>query len=286
MSTRPSLAIYLFGAPRIEVNGRSVHLSTRKATALLAYLAVSDTWSSRDTLIGLLWAELPQQRAKAALRSALSVARQALDGCWLQTENDQIRLEPGYTCDVQQFRQSLKTNPDQAVTLYQGEFMAGFYLRQQASDSFDDWKRRQDEDLRHELDMTLAQLAAAYAQRGEWETAVAHTRRRLQLDPLHEPAHQQLIELYLAANQPAAALRHYEKLSELLDAELGVTPAPEIERLLQRLPAPGTAAAPPRTNLPTHDAHTPFIGRAAELAHIEQQLQDAGCRLLTITGAG
>ncbi|MCA9976054.1 MAG: hypothetical protein KC413_09910, partial [Anaerolineales bacterium] len=114
----------------------------------------------------------------------------------------------------------------------------------------------------------------------------AHTRRHWQLDPLHEPAHQQLIELYLAANQPAAALRHYEKLSELLDAELGVTPAPEIERLLQRLPAPGTAAAPPRTNLPTHDAHTPFIGRAAELAHIEQQLQDAGCRLLTITGAG
>ena len=35
------LALYLLGQPRVELNGEELHIGRRKATALLAYLAVT-----------------------------------------------------------------------------------------------------------------------------------------------------------------------------------------------------------------------------------------------------
>lgn len=53
------LGLYLFGAPRIELDDETVHLGRRKAVALLAYLAVAGTGPggrahSRDALATLL----------------------------------------------------------------------------------------------------------------------------------------------------------------------------------------------------------------------------------------
>ncbi len=35
------LSIYLLGSPRVECNGKSIDLDTRKASALIAYLAIT-----------------------------------------------------------------------------------------------------------------------------------------------------------------------------------------------------------------------------------------------------
>lgn len=290
MSTRSSLAIYLFGSPRIEQNGRFVQFNTRKATALLAYLAVTPTWCQRDTLTGLLWPELPQSRAKAALRSTLSVIKKELGDAWLLVVGDQVCLESGYMCDVSQFRQFVTQTTTaaltQAVALYQNDFMAGFYLRDSAR--FDEWRLLQDESLHRDMDAALDQLVTDHVQQQQWETAVTYARRRLQIDPLHEPAHQQILQVYLTTNQRTAALRHYQQLRDLLAEELGTTPSTKIKALMQRIQSPFAAANPTpfRTNLPNHYPLTPFVGRQVEIAHIQQHLQNATCRLLTITGAG
>ena len=47
------LTIALLGAPQIEVDHKPIEVDTRKATALLAYLAVSGAVQSRDTLAAL-----------------------------------------------------------------------------------------------------------------------------------------------------------------------------------------------------------------------------------------
>jgi len=44
------LTLYLFGPPRLEMDGNPIHLPRRKALALLAYLAVSGQEHSRDRL--------------------------------------------------------------------------------------------------------------------------------------------------------------------------------------------------------------------------------------------
>ena len=49
----------------------------------------------------------------------------------------------------------------------------------------------------------------------------ACARRWLALDPLHEPAHRQLMSLYEISGQRAAALRQYETCRQTLSDELG-----------------------------------------------------------------
>lgn len=55
-----NLRLHLFGAPRIERDGQIVHVDTRKAIALIAYLVGQGGYQSRDTLGALLWAESDQ----------------------------------------------------------------------------------------------------------------------------------------------------------------------------------------------------------------------------------
>jgi DNA-binding SARP family transcriptional activator len=64
--------LLLLGAPHIERDGMPVAVDTRKAIALLAYLALVPQRHSRDALAGLLWPDYSQSNARAALRRTLS----------------------------------------------------------------------------------------------------------------------------------------------------------------------------------------------------------------------
>ena len=59
------LTLYLLGPPRLELDGAPVHISRRKAIALLAYLAVSGQPHSRDSIGDLTVArKRPEQRPR------------------------------------------------------------------------------------------------------------------------------------------------------------------------------------------------------------------------------
>ena len=75
-----TLRIDVLGTPRIEVDGEPLGVDTRKATALLAYLAVTGGVHGRDLLVDLLWPDAEPDRGRAALRRTLSTLRSALGG--------------------------------------------------------------------------------------------------------------------------------------------------------------------------------------------------------------
>ncbi|MFL5663576.1 MAG: SARP family transcriptional regulator, partial [Ktedonobacteraceae bacterium] len=77
------LALFLLGPPRIEREGLSITVDTRKAIALIAYLAITRQRHSRDALATLLWPEYDQTNARGALRRTLSTLNKALAGDWL-----------------------------------------------------------------------------------------------------------------------------------------------------------------------------------------------------------
>jgi DNA-binding SARP family transcriptional activator len=58
------LGLFLFGHPRLEQDGQTVELKSRKGLALLAYLAASGPSATRDTLATLLWPDNDQNRAR------------------------------------------------------------------------------------------------------------------------------------------------------------------------------------------------------------------------------
>jgi len=70
--------VMLLGPPRVERDGAAVAFDTRKAVALLAYLAVVQRPTSREGLAALLWPESDGTDARNALRRTLSVLRSGL----------------------------------------------------------------------------------------------------------------------------------------------------------------------------------------------------------------
>jgi DNA-binding SARP family transcriptional activator len=227
----PELRVLLLGAPQASVGRTAVETDTRKAMALLAYLAVSEQPQRRATLAALLWPDTDEQKARGALRRTLSVLRTALGDRWLDAEGETIDLQrTGVRVDVADFRRAFRENRlADAVALYRGDFMQGFSLRD--SPEFDDWQAAQSDALRSEYAGALAQLSAAAEREGDLAAAIAHAKRRLGLDPFHEPAHRDLMRLYARSGDRGAALRQFREASLLLDKELGVAPVAETRAL-------------------------------------------------------
>lgn len=307
-----ALKLSLLGPPQLERDGATVPISTRKAMALLAYLAVTEQAHSREALATLFWPEYDQARAFANLRRTLWLLNQAIGKEWLEidAETARLRCEAGLWLDVACFRDHLAacsvgwqansgTSPAcltalaEAAALYRDDFMAGFTLPD--SPGFDEWQFFEREGLRAELASALQRLVRHHTTQEQWEPAIAHARRWLALDPLQEPVHRELMRLYAWHGQRAAAQRQYQECVRILDEELGVPPEEETTRLYEAIQAKQLPPLPevpgevpvsptPRHNLPPQP--TPFVGREAELAEIARLLQDPDCRLLTLVGPG
>src|SRR5581483_4419600 len=103
------LAVFLFGPPRLERDGKVINVDTRKAIALLAYLAITNQRHTRDALAGLLWPDYDQSHARATLRRTLSALNKALAGNWLSIDRDTVGLSPdaSFWLDINEFRHHL-----------------------------------------------------------------------------------------------------------------------------------------------------------------------------------
>jgi DNA-binding SARP family transcriptional activator len=93
----------------------------------------------------------------------------------------------------------------EAVELYRGDFLEGFSLRDSAS--FDDWQFFQTEGLRQELAQALERLVRGYSAQGTYERAIPYGRRWVALDPLHEPAQRELMQLRQQKRRPRCTNR-------------------------------------------------------------------------------
>jgi DNA-binding SARP family transcriptional activator len=269
----PALEISLLGPPRVLRDGEPVAFDTRKATALLAHLALAGRPRSREALCELLWPEQDPDHARGALRRTLSTLRKAVGEEWLETAGDSVALldGPGLRVDVRRFRALARGGAGEladAVEVYRGELLEGFYVRD--SPGFDAWYQHEADTLQRELGSALGRLVRALTEGGEYGAAIRHARRWLALDPLHEPAHRALIRLYALDGDRAAALAQYRDCVRTLSQELGVPPVDETAALFEQIsegtlvaPAPAAPVAPPPAVPP---AELPLVGRAVELA--------------------
>jgi two-component SAPR family response regulator len=78
-ASEPRLSVSLVGRFGLRLDGQPVHLRTRKAAAVLGYLALSETkQESRERLVGLLWSRSDEERARASLRQVVRELRSVL----------------------------------------------------------------------------------------------------------------------------------------------------------------------------------------------------------------
>ena len=115
-------------------------VDTRKAVALLAYLAVTGRPARREALADLLWPEYEPTNARAALRRTLSVLqlRPRRPLAVVGTRHRRARRH-GVDLDVSRFRRLLADGrADEAVASLPRRLLEGFALRDSAE--FDHWQ--------------------------------------------------------------------------------------------------------------------------------------------------
>jgi DNA-binding SARP family transcriptional activator/TolB-like protein len=235
----PRLAVSLVGRLSIRFQGRVVELRTRKAAAVLGYLALSETkQESRERLVGLLWSRSDEEKARASLRQVIRELRTVLD----EAGFDGLiagRLSVGFDLDrvavdvesVLQLAESARVHPLLLDTLRLDErLLEGM---DDLDPSFRVWvlAKRQTihERLMRSLDAGLAAPAVAPEMRKNIASAIVN------LDPTHEQACCQLMRAHAEEGDVAGALRIYKALWDLLDRDYGMEPSKATEELVARI---------------------------------------------------
>lgn len=221
-------------------------MGSRKALALLVYLAVQGGAHPRDALAALLWPEQSQMHALAGLRQALYALRRSVAKGLLDGDRQNLRLaDDALWIDIREFEsltaatssavldEDAADRLEQAAALYLGDFMHGFSLRD--CPDFDEWQSLRAEEYRRKLKAVLRALVGWYADERKVERAIEHGRRLLLLDPYDQEEHRRLMLLHALADHQAAALRQHENLAKLLEDELGIEPDDETTELYEAI---------------------------------------------------
>ncbi|MGD2179027.1 MAG: BTAD domain-containing putative transcriptional regulator, partial [Anaerolineae bacterium] len=274
------LAIRVLGPFQVHLDGEPVSgFASDKVRALLAYLALSpDRPQRREALAGLLWPGYPERSARSSLRNALANLRQVIrdrdaSPSYLRSTHQTIRFngQCDYWLDAAAYEDLLAAVPstseqlEQAVGLVRGPFLEGFTLADAAP--FEEWLLLRREHFGRQMVKALGDLAAIYEERGAYEQAVTHARRRVELEPWQEGGQRQLMRLLALSGQRNAALAHYEGYRQRLAAELGVEPSEETQRTFRLLlegeppPAPPVAVPVPE-RVPRVVGQCPYRGLA------------------------
>ena len=290
---RAGLRVKLLGGFETRlVTGAPVTLPTRKAQALLAYLAVRPAQAyARDKLTSLLWGDRGDVQARDSLRHTLVALRKILPERPTSLTGDRraVALDPAAVdVDVVRFETLVKSasakDLAEAAETYQGDFLEGFVLREPP---FEEWLVAERERLRELALGALRRLLDLHVEAGASEPAIRTALRLLVLDATQETAHRALMRLYVHQGRRAAALRQYQTCVGVLQRELGTEPEPATRDLYQgivqrreaapsgkvRLEPPRKAPRPTRPESVT--AETPLIGRDSELATLRNAMTEA-----------
>lgn len=242
------LYIRVLGAPEIMLNEAPVTgFISNKVLALLSYLVVTGRSHRRGSLAELLWSDATEELAHKSLSVALSNLNRLLgDYLWIDRQTVAFNRKSAYWLDVATFCQSIHvaiqqrergapltsahiTALQEAVNLYRGHFLEGFYLR--GAREFEEWALSQQRWLHQLALQALHALTAQYLACGHYLNGIETANRLLALEPWQEETHRQLMLLLALSGQRNAALAQYETCRRLLAQELGVAPEEETTQL-------------------------------------------------------
>jgi Tol biopolymer transport system component/DNA-binding SARP family transcriptional activator len=274
--TEPNLLrLNTFGRLFVEREGQRLSgaASQPRRLALLALVACSgDQGMTRDQLLGMLWPESDEERARKGLNQALYALRQEMgaDEVFLGTRD--LRLNPELvTSDLATFTSAIKAGQlERATAEYIGPFLDGFHLSE--APEFERWLEEERAGLARDYATALQRLARCAAERGERLVAAEWWRKLAAQDPLNARVAMGLMEALIAAGDRTAALQHARVYEVLVQQELEAPPDREVVALADRirqqsgsLPAyAGPAAAPKRESTPEGPRVTAPAAPAAE----------------------
>ncbi len=280
----------LLGPVQVSRDGAVVRgFESRKALALLCYLAVRGQVISRSHLADLFWPDKPAPRGRGNLSRVLHNLTTLLPGC-VQTTRETVAWAPAGVCrlDLTDFV-GLVARADlaslaAAVALYRGDLMSNLYLDECAE--FETWLAAEQELWRQRMAQALDLTITLQRDAGNYRESLRYAAQLVALDSWREESHRTLMLLLALGGQRSAALKQYVTCRHILARELDVAPAEATTRLYEhilaeeirvRQPTGGLVPAP----VPTSRRQP---ARAGDLVQIIDRLEQPECRLLSLVG--
>lgn len=241
-----ALRIFALGSARLERGGQvpsAAEWTYTKSKELLFYL-LSAGPRTKEQIWLALWPDLPSEQLRGTFHSVLHHLRRALgqpDGIVFEKERYQFNRGLDYWYDLDAFENALlgarSLQPNQpeeasaclrlAIKLYQGDFLEDL--------AESEWIVTRREEVRQRFLDALLLLGQLYGAAGQHVQAVGAYRRLLTHEPYLEAAHRELMRGYARLGERGQAMRHYQRLAEMMRAELAARPAPETRALVDQI---------------------------------------------------
>jgi two-component SAPR family response regulator len=218
----------------------------QKSRELLYYL-LSHPPRTKEQIGLALWPEATTPQLRSSFHDTVYRLRRALGGKeWVSFQKGRYTFNRSldYFFDVEAFEENLSEArrvqteaPEQAIRHLQEavELYGGDFLEDLAADG--EWVMVRQQELQRAYPEVLLLLGRLlFAQERHAEAADAY-RKAISHDRFMEEAHRELMRCYAALGERGLALKHYEELVDLLDDQLGTSPARETNALHARLRA-------------------------------------------------
>jgi ATP/maltotriose-dependent transcriptional regulator MalT/DNA-binding SARP family transcriptional activator len=244
----PPLVIRLLGGFALRRGSWDVEDAAwdrRIAQRLVHYLLVKrGSFVPDDLLLEAFWPDTPQESARRSLKVAVSCARAVLDvpdapSAIVSAQRTLgLRLRDADSVDVDLFEHAAQAGVaaqggerrrtlERAAALWAGEPLP--------EERYSDWAIAWRENLIARYADVLRGLVAACHEDGDHAAATQAARNLVEVDPLDESAHRDLITAYARSGRRAHALRQYLECRRLLVDELGMEPGQETSDLQRRV---------------------------------------------------
>lgn len=266
-------------------------LGPGKPLLLLARLLVEPKGVQREQLATFLWDDMPDQRARASLRQALHLLRQALGPDALEGDRQQVRLSDPPASDLQSFQAAVRDGAlEEAVRWYGGPFLADLSITD--ANEAELWVADQRRRLVRQFVRAASELVTRRLRNGD--AADELTRQLLETDPSVVSTWELRLESLTVTDHRSGVRDTLAALQQALQQDGTIDPsqAGEARRLLARYTAadrPSVEASDVTPQL--LGPRTRLVGRRTELVQL-RALWDGvrrdrqGARLLVSGHAG
>ena len=219
----PRLSVSLVGRLGVRFNGRPIELRTRKAGAVLSYLALSEMkQESRERLVGLLWSRSDEEKARASLRQVVRELRSMLEEAGYDgfvAERLMIGIDVGrIEVDIESVIQLAEGGRVHPLLLdtpqLDGRLLEGM---DDLDSSFRVWVLAKRQTIHERLMRNLEEGLTSASVPADAKKRIAAAI--VNLDPTHEYACRYLMRAHAEDGDTAGALRIYKALWDLLDRD-------------------------------------------------------------------
>jgi DNA-binding SARP family transcriptional activator/tetratricopeptide (TPR) repeat protein/TolB-like protein len=204
--------------------------------AILALLArAGDRGITREKVIGYLWPDSDEERARRLLSQAVYMLRRDLGSDDAIVGVRDLRLGVDIiTSDVVDFEEAVGAGAyERAANLYAGPFLDGFHLPGAAE--FNRWVDDERRALEHEGDIVVEKCAVAAEARGDQAAAVVWWRRIAAKDPINARVAIRLMRALVASGDRSGAIRHAAIHQALVEEQLDLPADADVVRFAEAL---------------------------------------------------